>query len=96
MLDAELSLVHKALLHKNFMRVMYCQVNVLIKLWQDCVNENAGLEPAFYQKLSEAWNVLIDFFFASGKGIKMETFSTIPAHQVSYEEITIVLKFKAF
>ncbi|KAI6176733.1 Protein unc-13-like protein D [Aphelenchoides bicaudatus] len=81
MLDAELSLVHKALLHKNFMRFMYCQLNVLIKLWQDCVNENTGLEPTFYQKLSEAWNVLVDFFFASGKGIKMETLSTIPAHQ---------------
>lgn len=82
LLDTELSTVHKILLHKNFMRVMYCQLNVLVKLWEECLNENPGLEPNFYLKLSEAWNVLVDFFFASGKGIKMETLSTIPAHQV--------------
>jgi BAI1-associated protein 3 len=59
MLDAELSLVHKILLHKNFMRLMYAQLNVLVKLWNECLDENPGLDPVFYQKLSEAWNVLV-------------------------------------
>ncbi|KAI1705747.1 c2 domain-containing protein [Ditylenchus destructor] len=82
MLDSELSLVHRTLLHRNFVRVMYSQVNVLLQLLQECVTENAGLEPTFYQRLSEAWNILQDFFHAEGKGISLEAFETIPAHKV--------------
>lgn len=87
MLDSELSSVHRILLHKNFVRVMHRQVGHLLQLLHDCVNENEGLEPTFYQRLSDAWSILMDYFHASGKGISLETFETIPAHKVS--EITV-------
>uniref|UniRef100_A0A7E4ZTK6 C2 domain-containing protein n=1 Tax=Panagrellus redivivus TaxID=6233 RepID=A0A7E4ZTK6_PANRE len=80
MLDAELSAVHRTLLHRNFVRVMHCQVGILLQLLHDCVNENEGLEPTFYQRLGDAWSILMDFFHADGKGITMETFGQIPAH----------------
>ncbi|CAD5215790.1 unnamed protein product [Bursaphelenchus okinawaensis] len=81
MLDTELSTVHRVLLHRNFVRIMYGQVNALVKLLQECINENPGLEPGFYQRLADAWNIMMDFFHAGGKGISMETFASIPAHK---------------
>ncbi|TMS36236.1 hypothetical protein L596_003449 [Steinernema carpocapsae] len=68
------------LLHRNFVRVMHSQVNILLPLFDECIEENPGLEPVFYQRLYEAWSVLTDFFHAGGKGISLETFETIPAH----------------
>lgn len=85
MLDSELSSIHRILLHKNFVRVMHRQVGHLLQLLHDCVNENEGLEPTFYQRLSDAWSILMDYFHAGGKGIAMETFETIPAHKVCYD-----------
>uniref|UniRef100_F1L4N1 BAI1-associated protein 3 n=1 Tax=Ascaris suum TaxID=6253 RepID=F1L4N1_ASCSU len=81
MLDAELSSVHRTLLHKNFVRVMLSQLNTLVPLLQDCVDENPGLEPIFYQRLYDGCSVLTDFFHADGKGISMETFANLPAYQ---------------
>uniref|UniRef100_A0A915C336 BAI1-associated protein 3 n=1 Tax=Parascaris univalens TaxID=6257 RepID=A0A915C336_PARUN len=81
MLDAELSSVHRTLLHKNFVRVMLSQLNTLVPLLQDCVDENPGLEPIFYQRLYDGCSVLTDFFHADGKGISMETFTNLPVYQ---------------
>lgn len=80
-LDAELSSVHRILLHRNFIRVMYAQATMLVKLLKDCITENAGLEPSFYQRLSEAWNIVMDFFHAGGKGISIESFVANPTHK---------------
>ncbi|CAD6185172.1 unnamed protein product [Caenorhabditis auriculariae] len=80
MLDIELSAVHKNLLHKNFLRIMSAQVSIVVRLLQDCVNENPGLEPTFYHRLFEAWHVLIDFFHAGGKGLSMDALETNPEH----------------
>ncbi|CAI5455212.1 unnamed protein product [Caenorhabditis angaria] len=80
MLDIELSAVHKNLLHKNFLRIMSAQVGTVVKLLRECVDENTGMEPAFYHRLFEAWHVLIDFFHAGGKGLSMEALETNPEH----------------
>jgi BAI1-associated protein 3 len=89
MLDSELSSVHRILLHKNFVRVMHRQVGYLLQLLHDCVNENEGLEPTFYQRLSDAWSILMDYFHAGGKGIAMETFETIPAHKKLVQKLSL-------
>ncbi|KJH42394.1 C2 domain protein [Dictyocaulus viviparus] len=80
MIDIELSAVHKSLLHKNFLRVMSAQVEIVAQLLKECVDENLGMEPSFYQRLFEAWHVLIDFFHAGGKGLTTETLETSPQH----------------
>uniref|UniRef100_A0A915DV92 Uncharacterized protein n=1 Tax=Ditylenchus dipsaci TaxID=166011 RepID=A0A915DV92_9BILA len=89
MLDSELSLVHRTLLHRNFVRVMYSQVNVLLQLLQECVTDNAGLEPSFYQRLHVAWTILMEFFHAEGKGISLEAFEVIPAHKVLISQLSL-------
>ncbi|KAI6214820.1 Protein unc-13-like protein D [Aphelenchoides besseyi] len=89
MLDTELSSIHRNLLHRNFIRIMHGQVNVLVRLLQDCVNENPGLEPPFYMRLSEAWNVLVEFFHAGGKGISMEAFASMPSHRALVSQLTL-------
>ncbi|VDK43292.1 unnamed protein product [Anisakis simplex] len=81
MLDAELSSVHRTLLHKNFVRVMLSQLNTLVPLLQECVDENPGLEPMFYQRLFDGSSMLTEFFHADGKGISMETFNNLSAYQ---------------
>lgn len=88
MLDAELSAVHRTLLHRNFIRIMQCQVGILLQLLQDCINENEGLEPNFYQRLSDAWSILMDFFHAGGKGISMEAFDLIPGHRKLMQKLS--------
>lgn len=88
MLDSELSAVHRALLHRNFIRIMQCQVGILLQLLQDCINENEGLEPNFYQRLSDAWGILMDFFHAGGKGISMEAFDLIPGHKKFMQKLS--------
>ncbi|XGW33672.1 hypothetical protein V3C99_017806 [Haemonchus contortus] len=80
MIDIELSAVHKNLLHKNFLRVMSVQVGIIVQLLKECVDENPGMEPAFYHRLFEAWHVLVDFFHACGKGLSMEALKTCPQH----------------
>ncbi|KAK6033334.1 C2 domain protein [Ostertagia ostertagi] len=80
MIDIELSAVHKNLLHKNFLRVMSAQVGIVVHLLKECVDENPGMEPAFYHRLFEAWHVLVDFFHAGGKGLSMEVLETCPQH----------------
>ncbi|CAJ0946889.1 unnamed protein product, partial [Mesorhabditis belari] len=80
MLDIELSAVHRQLLHKNFLRVLSIQAVSVVKLLKDCVDENSGMEPQFYQRLFDAWGVLVDFFHAGGKGISMEQLDTTPRH----------------
>ena len=68
---------------------MYGQINILVRLFQDCVNENPGLEPSFYHRLSEAWNVLVEFFYAGGKGVSMEALSNINAHQGLVSQLSL-------
>jgi len=89
MLDGELSAVHRALLHRNFVRIMHCQVGILLQLLQECISENEGLEPSFYQRLADAWSILIDFFHAGGKGLSMEAFDNIPAHKALMQKLTL-------
>uniref|UniRef100_A0A0N4Z372 C2 domain-containing protein n=1 Tax=Parastrongyloides trichosuri TaxID=131310 RepID=A0A0N4Z372_PARTI len=81
LLDAELSSIHKLLLHKNFLRIMHAQIGILLKLFHDCIEENVGLEPIFYQRLYDAWGVLTDYFHADGKGLSMEAFDGMPGHR---------------
>lgn len=76
--------MHRTLLHRNFLRVIHSQVNLLLQLLHECITENCGLEPQFYQRLSEAWTILMDFFHADGKGISMESFETILFHKVKF------------
>ncbi|RCN53543.1 hypothetical protein ANCCAN_00036 [Ancylostoma caninum] len=80
MIDIELSAVHKNLLHKNFLRVMSAQVGIVVRLLKECVDENPGMEPAFYHRLFEAWHVLVDFFHAGGKGLSTDVLETAPEH----------------
>ncbi|GMR60748.1 hypothetical protein PMAYCL1PPCAC_30943, partial [Pristionchus mayeri] len=80
MLDVELSAVHRVLLHKNFLRVMSAQMAIILQLLRECVDENPGLDPAFYRRLLEAVGVLTDFFHAGGKGISMDVLETNPNH----------------
>lgn len=75
--------MHRTLLHRNFVRVMQCQVNILLELLLECIAENPGLEPTFYRRLNEAWSIMMDFFHASGKGISLESFESIPNHKVT-------------
>lgn len=86
-MDSELSLVHRTLLHKNFLRVINSQVNLLLQLLHECIFENSGLEPQFYQRLSEACTILIDFFHADGKGVSIESFKTIPLYKVCFLQL---------
>uniref|UniRef100_A0A158Q3A8 C2 domain-containing protein n=1 Tax=Dracunculus medinensis TaxID=318479 RepID=A0A158Q3A8_DRAME len=58
MLDGELSKVHRILLHKNFSRVMLEQLKAIFPLLKECVQENPGLDPVFYGRLSEACTTL--------------------------------------
>ncbi|CEF60676.1 C2 domain and Munc13 homology 1 domain and Mammalian uncoordinated homology 13, domain 2 and Mammalian uncoordinated homology 13, subgroup, domain 2-containing protein [Strongyloides ratti] len=81
LLDAELSSIHKHLLHKNFLRVMHAQIGVLIQLFDECINENIGFEPIFYQRLYDAWGVLTDYFHADGKGLSLEAFDGMAGHR---------------
>lgn len=46
---------------------MYSQIQLLLKLFQECVNENIGQEPSFYRRLTDALAILLDFFHAEGK-----------------------------
>lgn len=48
---------------------MYSQIQLLLKLFQECVNENIGQEPSFYRRLTDALAILLDFFHAEGKVI---------------------------
>lgn len=61
---------------------MQCQVNILLELLLECIAENPGLEPNFYRRLNEAWSIMMDFFHASGKGISLESFDSMPNHKV--------------
>lgn len=79
-----MSLVHRTLLHKNFLHIINSQVNLLFQLLHECISENSGLEPQFYQRLYEACNILIDFFHADGKGISLESFETITSYNVFF------------
>lgn len=81
--------MHRVLLHRNFVRIMHAQVDVLVRLLQECVDENAGLEPAFYLRLSEAWNIVMDFFHAGGKGISLEAFAALPAHRALAQQLCL-------
>lgn len=72
---------------------MYSQVNILLELLQECVTENAGLEPNFYLRLSEAWTILMEFFHAEGKGISLEAFKNIPAHTVDISVFVVDRQF---
>ncbi|KAL7071546.1 hypothetical protein ACQ4LE_009626, partial [Meloidogyne hapla] len=89
LLDGELSLVHRCLLHRNFTRVMYSQVHLLLKLFQECVNENIGQEPVFYRRLTDALAILLDFFHADGKGISVESFAQSPDYRHFHEQISL-------
>uniref|UniRef100_A0A914ELV1 BAI1-associated protein 3 n=1 Tax=Acrobeloides nanus TaxID=290746 RepID=A0A914ELV1_9BILA len=89
MLDAELSSVHRSLLHRNFIRVMHSQVNLIIQLLQECIAENAGLEPNFYQRLYDAWTIIMEFFHAGGKGISLETFENMPAQKNLVSQLSL-------
>jgi hypothetical protein len=111
LLDAELSLVHRCLLHRNvtplpihsitcmiidydmhflqFTRVMYAQVQLLLKLFHECINENVGLEPSFYRRLTDALAILLDFFHAEGKGIAVESFSQSAEYKRFHEQISL-------
>lgn len=97
MLDVELSSVHKNLLHKNFLRVMTTQLALIVKLLFNSLEENPGvsgslssikqspfqMEPTFYRRLLDAWQVLVDFFHAGGKGLSLEVLENNPDHIVS-------------
>ncbi|CAK5099284.1 unnamed protein product [Meloidogyne enterolobii] len=89
LLDGELSIVHRCLLHRNFTRVMYSQVHLLLKLFQECVNENIGQEPVFYRRLTDALAILLDFFHADGKGISVESFAQSLDYRQFHEQISI-------
>ncbi|VDN03420.1 unnamed protein product [Thelazia callipaeda] len=89
MLDSELTSLHRALLHKNFTRVMLSQFNAIVPLLQGCVNENPGLDTVFYQRLSDAITILVDFFHANGKGIPMETFERFSDYQNLVSALTM-------
>lgn len=60
---------------------MSSQFNAVVPLLQECVDENPGLDPVFYQRLSDATAILVDFFHASGKGIPAETFERLSLYQ---------------
>uniref|UniRef100_A0AC35U571 C2 domain-containing protein n=1 Tax=Rhabditophanes sp. KR3021 TaxID=114890 RepID=A0AC35U571_9BILA len=89
LLDSELSSVHKILLHKNFLRIMQAQINILLDLFHTCVDENEGLEPNFYQRLYDAWGILIDYFHADGKGISMESFDQMLSHRKIISKLSL-------
>uniref|UniRef100_A0A915P7S0 C2 domain-containing protein n=1 Tax=Meloidogyne floridensis TaxID=298350 RepID=A0A915P7S0_9BILA len=80
LLDGELSI---------FTRVMYSQVHLLLKLFQECVNENIGQEPIFYRRLTDALAILLDFFHADGKGISVESFAQSLDYRQFHEQISL-------
>ncbi|KAL3076442.1 hypothetical protein niasHT_039931 [Heterodera trifolii] len=89
LLDEELSLVHRCLMHRNFTRVMQAQMQLLLKLFQECVNENVGLEPSFYRRLTDALAILLDFFHADGKGIAVDVFAASNEYKRFHEQISL-------
>ncbi|KAL3076447.1 hypothetical protein niasHT_039936 [Heterodera trifolii] len=89
LLDEELSLVHWCLMHRNFTRVMQAQMQLLLKLFQECVNENVGLEPSFYRRLTDALAILLDFFHADGKGIAVDVFAASNEYKRFHEQISL-------
>ena len=84
---------------------MYAQVQLLLKLFQECVNENIGQEPSFYRRLTDALAILLDFFHAEGKvgklqmvfkmtfpplqGIAVESFSQSADYKHFHEQISL-------
>ncbi|VDL76863.1 unnamed protein product [Nippostrongylus brasiliensis] len=68
---------------------MTAQVGVVVKLLKECVDENPGMEPAFYHRLFEAWHVLVDFFHAGGKGLSTEVLETCPSHVVLVKTLSL-------
>uniref|UniRef100_A0A183C2I1 C2 domain-containing protein n=1 Tax=Globodera pallida TaxID=36090 RepID=A0A183C2I1_GLOPA len=89
LLDGELSLVHRCLLHRNFTRVMYAQMQLLLKLFEECVSENIGLEPSFYRRLTDSLAILLDFFHAEGKGIAVDAFTASNEYKRFHEQISL-------
>lgn len=73
----------------QFTRVMYVQIQLLLKLFQECVNENVGLEPCFYRRLTDALAILLDFFHAEGKGIAVETFAQSMEYRQFHQQISL-------
>ncbi|MFH4974041.1 hypothetical protein AB6A40_000750 [Gnathostoma spinigerum] len=60
---------------------MLSQLRALLPLLMECVEDNQGLEPIFYQRLFDGFSILTDFFHAGGKGIPMESFAKLDAYQ---------------
>uniref|UniRef100_A0A0K0D0U6 C2 domain-containing protein n=1 Tax=Angiostrongylus cantonensis TaxID=6313 RepID=A0A0K0D0U6_ANGCA len=88
-IDIELSSVHKNLLHKNFLRIMSALVGIVAHLLKECVDENPGMEPEFYQRLFVAWHVLVDFFHAGGKGLSVEVLETSSQHMALVKMLSL-------
>lgn len=68
---------------------MHSQVNLIIQLLHECIAENAGLEPNFYQRLYDAWTIIMEFFHAGGKGISLETFENMPAQKNLVSQLSL-------
>jgi BAI1-associated protein 3 len=68
---------------------MYAQMQLLLKLFQECVNENIGQEPIFYRRLTDSLAILMDFFHAEGKGIAVESFSESAEYKRFNEQISL-------
>uniref|UniRef100_A0A158R5N8 BAI1-associated protein 3 n=1 Tax=Syphacia muris TaxID=451379 RepID=A0A158R5N8_9BILA len=86
--DNELLKLHRMLLHKNFVRVLISQFNVMLPLIMKCLDEEQGLnknplqsDPKFCARLAEGTAILTEFYHACGKGISGETLRNLPLYQ---------------
>ncbi|VDD90489.1 unnamed protein product [Enterobius vermicularis] len=79
--DSELLKLHRMLLHKNFVRVLISQFNVMLPLLLKCLDEDQGCDPKFCDRIAEGTGILTEFYHAYGKGISGETLRNLPLYQ---------------
>ena len=68
---------------------MHSQAGLVIQLFLECITENPGLETNFYQRLYDAWTIIIEFFHAGSKGISLETFENMPAQKNLVSQLSL-------
>ncbi|XP_070581067.1 BAI1-associated protein 3-like isoform X2 [Ptychodera flava] len=71
-LDNNLITLNNSLLRANFDRILEEIWNVVMIELREQVESNEGKEPVFYERLYDALEILIDFFYADEKGLSMD------------------------
>ncbi|XP_076458622.1 BAI1-associated protein 3-like [Babylonia areolata] len=71
-LDGHLSVLNKVLMKANFDRVLACLWNHTLEEFAEVMDTEEMRPPSFYQRMFDALSLLVDFFFANGRGLEME------------------------